>query len=582
MPGRRRHPWQLSMKKDRLELPAPSDLERLKAENALLRDAFGRLPQGLCAFDGQDRLLLANARYREIWSLPEYAVRPGTTLAEIMEHTLGCETEHSRSQPRLEPGSEGTRKREWTLDDGRVVEVVVSRRADGSCIALCEDVTELRDAHLRIAFLARHDLLTQLPNRAVLHEELDRAFMHVARGGELALLCLNLDRFKPVNDSFGHAVGDELLRQVAARLRACARSSDLVVCLAGDEFAIVQAGAQQPTSATVLAGRIIDSLSSVFDLDGQPVHISTSVGVAVAPFDGADAMSLLRSADLAMYRAKSDGRGTLRFFEPKMDADMRARRNLEADLRLALERGEFELAYQPQVNAASHVVCGVEALLRWRHPQLGVVSPLDFIGLAEDTRLIIPIGRWVLEQACRDAMMWPASVRVAINVSAVQFRHGSLLRDVLGALQLSGLPASRLELEITESVILADAQQALSTLREVHSLGVQVALDDFGTGYSSVSYLRDFPFDRIKIDRSFVRDVDTSSVTQAIIRAVVELSHSLGMSTTVEGIETPQQLQIVQQLGCTEVQGYLVGRPCTAAEIVEVIRKLSLTAAEEP
>ncbi|UQG56779.1 MULTISPECIES: EAL domain-containing protein [unclassified Marinobacter] len=570
------------MKKDRLELPAPSDLERLKAENALLRDAFGRLPQGLCAFDGQDRLLLANARYREIWSLPEYAVRPGTTLAEIMEHTLGCETEHSRSQPRLEPGSEGTRKREWTLDDGRVVEVVVSRRADGSCIALCEDVTELRDAHLRIAFLARHDLLTQLPNRAVLHEELDRAFMHVARGGELALLCLNLDRFKPVNDSFGHAVGDELLRQVAARLRACARSSDLVVCLAGDEFAIVQAGAQQPTSATVLAGRIIDSLSSVFDLDGQPVHISTSVGVAVAPFDGADAMSLLRSADLAMYRAKSDGRGTLRFFEPKMDADMRPRRNLEADLRLALERGEFELAYQPQVNAASHVVCGVEALLRWRHPQLGVVSPLDFIGLAEDTRLIIPIGRWVLEQACRDAMMWPASVRVAINVSAVQFRHGSLLRDVLGALQLSGLPASRLELEITESVILADAQQALSTLREVHSLGVQVALDDFGTGYSSVSYLRDFPFDRIKIDRSFVRDVDTSSVTQAIIRAVVELSHSLGMSTTVEGIETPQQLQIVQQLGCTEVQGYLVGRPCTAAEIVEVIRKLSLTAAEEP
>jgi len=582
MPGRRRHPWQLSMKKDRLELPAPSDLERLKAENALLRDAFGRLPQGLCAFDGQDRLLLANARYREIWSLPEYAVRPGTTLAEIMEHTLGCETEHSRSQPRLEPGSEGTRKREWTLDDGRVVEVVVSRRADGSCIALCEDVTELRDAHLRIAFLARHDLLTQLPNRAVLHEELDRAFMHVARGGELALLCLNLDRFKPVNDSFGHAVGDELLRQVAARLRACARSSDLVVCLAGDEFAIVQAGAQQPTSATVLAGRIIDSLSSVFDLDGQPVHISTSVGVAVAPFDGADAMSLLRSADLAMYRAKSDGRGTLRFFEPKMDADMRPRRNLEADLRLALERGEFELAYQPQVNAASHIVCGVEALLRWRHPQLGVVSPLDFIGLAEDTRLIIPIGRWVLEQACRDAMMWPASVRVAINVSAVQFRHGSLLRDVLGALQLSGLPASRLELEITESVILADAQQALSTLREVHSLGVQVALDDFGTGYSSVSYLRDFPFDRIKIDRSFVRDVDTSSVTQAIIRAVVELSHSLGMSTTVEGIETPQQLQIVQQLGCTEVQGYLVGRPCTAAEIVEVIRKLSLTAAEEP
>jgi diguanylate cyclase (GGDEF)-like protein len=570
------------MKRHLLELSAPSEFERLQAENALLRDALGRLPQGLCAFDGQDRLLLANARYREIWSLPEHVVLPGTTFAEIMAHSPGRETEHSRSQPRFEPGSAGTRRREWVLDDGRVVEVVVSSYADGSCVALCDDVTELRQAHTRIAFLARHDLLTGLPNRAVLREELDRAFTHIARGDELALLCLDLDRFKPVNDTFGHAVGDELLRQVAARLRACKRDSDLVVRLGGDEFAIVQTGVPQPGSATALARRIIDSLSSVFDLDGQSVHISTSVGVAVAPFDGDDAMSLLRSADLAMYRAKSDGRGTLRYFEPKMDADMRARRNLELDLRLALERGEFELAYQPQVDAAGFVVCGVEALLRWRHPQLGSVSPLDFIALAEDTRLIVPIGRWVLEQACRDAMAWPTSVRVAVNVSSVHFRNGSLLRDVLGALQLSGLPAHRLELEITESVILADTQQVLSALHELRSLGVQVAMDDFGTGYSSISYLRDFPFDRIKIDHTFVHDVETDSATQAIIRAVVELSRSLGMSTTVEGIETQQQLQTVQQLGCTEVQGYLFGRPCTAAEIVDVIQKLSLTAAEEP
>jgi diguanylate cyclase (GGDEF)-like protein len=570
------------MKQDRSVLPTPSDVECLQAENALLRDALGRLPQGLGAFDGQDRLLLANARYREIWSLPEHAVQPGTTLAEIMEHTLGCETEHSRSQPRLEPCGEDARKRVWTLDDGRVVEVVTLHRADGGYVALCDDVTELREARARIAFLARHDSLTGLPNCAVLREELDRAFTHVARGGELALLCLDLDRFKPVNDSFGRAAGDELLRQVAARLQTCARSSDLVVRLGGDEFAIVQAGAQQPASATVLAHRIIDSLTSVFDLEGQPVHISGSVGVAVAPFDGVDATNLLRSADLAMYRAKSDGRSTLRFFEPKMDADTRARRNLEADLRLALERGEFDLAYQPQVDATRHVVCGVEALLRWRHPQRGIVRPLDFISLAEDVRLIVPIGRWVLERACRDAMAWPASVRVAVNVSAVQFQHGSLLRDVLRALQLSGLPARRLELEITESVILADAQQALSTLHEVRGLGVQVALDDFGTGYSSVSYLRDFPFDRIKIDRSFVRGVETDSATQAIIRAVVELSRSLGMSTTIEGIETPQQMQAVQQLGCTEVQGHLFGQPCTAAEIVETLPTLSSAAAEEP
>lgn len=567
------------MKKDLVLLSDPSDLERLRAENALLHDAFESLPQGLCAFDEQDRLLLANARYREIWSLPEHAVLPGTTFAEIMAHTPGGETEHSRSQPRREPGSKGTRRREWALDDGRVVEIVVSSRADGSCVALCDDVTELREAHKRIAFLARHDLLTGLPNRAVLQEELDRALTYIARGDELALLCLDLDRFKPVNDTFGHAAGDELLRQVASRLRASVRDNDLVVRLGGDEFAIVQIGAPQPGSATVLAGRIIDSLSSVFHLDGQAVYIGTSVGVAVAPFDGTDAISLLRSADLAMYRAKSDGRGTLRYFEPKMDSDMRARRNLEADLRLALERGEFELAYQPQVGAASHVVCGVEALLRWRHPQLGIVSPLDFIGLAEDTRLIVPIGRWVLEQACRDAMAWPASVRVAVSVSSVQFEHGSLLRDVREALQLSGLPPRRLELQITESVILADAQQALA-LQELRSAGVQVALNHFGTGYSSFSYLRDFPLDRIKIDRSFVHDVETNSATQTIIRAAVELSRSLGMSTTVEGIETPQQLQAVQQLGCNEVQGYLFGRPCAAAEIAVIISKLSLVAAD--
>jgi len=570
------------MKEYPLALSACSELECLKAENALLSDALRLLPHGMCAFDGQDRLLLSNALYRKIWSLPEHAVLPGTTFTEIMLHTPGHETDRSRSQPLLEPGSEGTRRREWALDDGRMIEVVVSRRADGSCVALCDDVTELRETHERIAFLARHDLLTGLPNRVVLLEELDRALMDISCGAELALLCLDLDRFKPVNDTFGHAAGDELLRQVANRLQACTNASDLVVRLGGDEFAIVQTGVSQPRNATMLARRVIDSLSLVFDLNGQPVYISTSVGVAVAPFDGADTTSLLHSADLAMYRAKSDGHGTLRFFEPKMDAEMRARRSLEADLRLALGRGELELAYQAQVNAKSHVVCGVEALLRWRHPRLGMINPLDFVSLAEDMLLIVPIGRWGLEQACRDAMTWPASVRIAVNVSSIQFRHGSLLRDVLGALQDSGMPAHRLELEITESLIVADAQQALSSLRELRDLGVSVALDDFGTGYSSVSYVRDFPFDRIKIDRSFVSDVDTNSVTQAIILAVVELSRSLGMSTTVEGIETQQQLQIVQQLGCTEVQGYLFSRPCPAIEITDIIQQLSFAAVKEP
>jgi len=552
------------------------ELLRLRDENVLLRDALERLPYGMCAFDGRDRLVLANARYREIWSLPPAAVRPGTTFAEIIALTPGTETERSRDQPRPLPGSEGTRRREWELDNGRIVEVVVSRRADGSCVALHDDVTALRQAQSRITFMARHDTLTGLPNRAVLREELDRAFIRNARGEEMALLCLDLDRFKPVNDTFGHAAGDALLKQVATRLRACARETDLVVRLGGDEFGLVQCGVPQPGSGTALARRVIEALALVFDLDGQPVHIGTSVGIAVAPFDGSDPETLLRNADMAMYRAKTDGRGTLRFFEPEMDARMQSRRGLEADLRLALERQEFALVYQPQIDTDRHAVHGVEALLRWHHPQRGLVSPLDFIALAEETGLIVPIGRWVLQQACCDALAWPAHVRVAVNVSAVQFRHGGLLPDVLAALQASGLPARRLELEITESVVLQDTQQALATLHELRSRGVRVALDDFGTGYSSLSYLRIFPFDRIKVDGSFVRDAGSNPGTRAIIRAIADLGRGLGMSTTAEGVETAAQLQAVRDQGCTEVQGFLFSRPRPAAEIADLIRTLRI------
>jgi len=551
-----------------------NDLLRLRAENILLRDAIERLPYGMCAFDGQDRLVLANARYREIWSLPLEAMRPGTTFTEIIALTRGTETEPSRDQPMPLPGSEGIRRREWELDGGRIVEVVVARRADGSCVALHDDVTALREAQSRITFMARHDTLTGLPNRAVLREELDRAFTRIARGEEMALLCLDLDRFKPVNDTFGHAAGDALLKQVAARLRACARETDLVVRLGGDEFALVQCNRPQPSSSTALARRAIEALSLAFDLDGQPVHIGTSVGIAVAPFDGGDPETLLKNADMAMYRAKTDGRGTLRYFEPEMDARMRARRGLEADLRLALERQEFELLYQPQIDTDGHAVRGVEALLRWNHPQRGLVSPLDFIALAEETGLIVPIGRWVLLQACRDALAWPSHVRVAVNVSAVQFRHGALLRDALAALQATGLSARRLELEITESVMLHDTQQALATLHELRGRGVRVAMDDFGTGYSSLSYLRIFPFDRIKIDRSFVRDAESNPSTRAIIRAINDMGSGLGISTTAEGVETVEQLQAVRDQGCAEVQGFLFSRPRPAAEIAELIRAL--------
>ncbi len=554
-----------------------AELLRLRAENALLHDALERLPHGMSAFDSADRLVLANARYCEIWSLPPEAVRPGTSFAEIMQLTKGSETDSSRLQPALVPGSAGTRRREWQLDNGSLVEVVVARRADGSCVALHADVTALRAAQSRISFMARHDLLTGLPNRAVLREDLERALSRNKRGEELAVLCLDLDRFKPVNDTLGHAAGDALLQQVAERLLACARESDLVVRLGGDEFALVQFGTPQPASSTVLARRLIDALAQPFDLDGHSVHIGTSIGIAVAPVDGDTPDTLMRHADLAMYRAKSEGRGTLRYFEPEMDARMRARRSLEADLRLALARGEFALCYQPQFDTDSRSVTGVEALLRWHHPQRGLVLPVDFIGLAEETLQIVPIGQWVLEQACRDALAWPSHVRVAVNVSALQFRDGSLLHSVQAALKHSGLPPRRLELEITETVLLHDAKQALADLHQLRSRGVRVAMDDFGIGHSSLHTLRSFPFDRIKIDSSFVRDVATNPDTQAIIGAVAALGRGLRMHTTVEGVETAAQLQAVRAQGCAEIQGHLFSPPRPAADIAGLIASLPLT-----
>jgi diguanylate cyclase (GGDEF)-like protein len=548
----------------------------LASEHALLRFVLEELPVGLCVFGADDRLRFSNQRYLQIWSLPAELGAPGTRFADIMAQTRGLETERSRSQPQPEPGSQGTRRREWQLHNGRIIEVVVARLPDGSCVALHEDVTEQREASARVAYLAMHDMLTGLPNRVRLREEIEHQLKRHGRGEGLAVMCLDLDRFKPVNDSFGHPVGDALLKQVAQRLRACARETDLVARLGGDEFAIVQCGGAQPAAATALARRIIDDLSRSFHLERHEVQISVSVGIAVAPFDGDDPDTLQQNADLALYRAKADGRATLRFYEPALNAIARTRHGLEADLRRALEQGEFELLYQAQVDISDQTVSGFEALLRWNHPVRGRVSPLDFIALAEETGLIVPIGRWVLAQACQEATRWPTPVRVAVNVSAMQFRHGSLLRDVENALAASGLDPNRLEIEITESVILDDNAQAVALLHELHERGVRVAMDDFGTGYSSLSLLRSFPFDRIKIDRSFVRDADTSADALSIIRAVLGLGRSLGMSTTVEGVETAAQLLAMQAEGCTEVQGYFFSRPGPAADVPQLMTVAAL------
>ena len=447
----------------------------------------------------------------------------------------------------------------------------MSRRADGSCVALHEDVTEQRQSQERITFLARHDLLTGLPNRNVLREELERALSATRRGETVALLCLDLDRFKPVNDTYGHGTGDSLLKQVAQRLRECVRETDVVARVGGDEFAVVQRGAAPPEGAARVAARIVEVLNQPFDVDGHVVHIGASVGIALAPGDGTDGETLMRHADMALYQAKSDGRAQMRFFEAGMNERIDARRGLENDIRQALADRQFELAYQPRFDLRDGRLVGVEALLRWHHPQRGNVPPSDLIPLAEETALIVPIGQWVLEQACQDAQAWPMHLTVAVNVSPVQFARGAVVRDVNRALAQTGLPARRLELEITESAIFKDPAAALAALHELRGSGVRIALDDFGTGYSSLSHLRSFPFDHLKIDRSFVRDVVDREDLRAIVRSVTTLAEGLGMQTTAEGVETAEQLDAVRALGCSAVQGYHLGRPMPAAQIGRLI-----------
>ena len=569
---------------DSFQLPAASEpsepqhtqeLERLTRENEMFRLAVQEMPHGLSVLDGEDRMVFSNRQMAKIWGLPDSVLQPGKTFQSIMSATPGVETEHSRNQPMPPKGSVGVRRREWLMDDGRSIEVMVTRLADGSTIALHEDITEQRRAQERIAFHARHDPLTSLPNRLAMRDELKRHLVRNARGEELAVLCLDLDRFKIVNDTFGHAVGDLLLTQVADRMRGCARGTDYVARMGGDEFAVFQCGTQQPVSATALAHRLIDALSKPFDLGGQVAQIGVSVGVALAPFDGDSPDALLKNADLALYRAKAAGRGTLRFFEPAMDAQAQMRRALEGDLRQALAQGQLHLAYQPQVDLKTLKVSGFEALLRWAHPTRGNIPPVEFIPLAEETGLIVPIGAWVLAQACRDAVLWPEHVRVAVNVSAVQFTRRALLGEVMAALNDAGLNAPRLEIEITESVLLQDQKQALGLLTELRAQGVRVAMDDFGTGYSSLSYLRSFAFDRIKIDRSFVHDVDRNPEARAIVRAIAGLGVNLGMAVTAEGVETLAQLQVMRDEACTEVQGYLFSQPGPASEIAGIIANIA-------
>lgn len=567
-----------------------STMARQRAEASLAEQnrrfdaALVNLPHGMCMFDAQERLILCNAQYSRMYDLPADLIAPGTPLDRILDYRASVGNGPADPATYFDvvvlAQSKGTiASTKIDMTDGRTIRITHNPMADGGYVATHEDVTESVRAEAKIAHMAGHDALTGLPNRYLLHEKIAEILVRAAYNEQVAVLCLDLDQFKIVNDTLGHPIGDLLLKAVADRLRGCVPEADILARLGGDEFVIVQANTGWPEQIEALARNITDNVSQPFDLDGHQVVVSTSIGVALGPDDAADADRLLKNADMALYRAKADGRGTYRFFEAEMDARAQQRRQLELDLRRGLVSNEFRLYYQPVVDTQTRKIIGFEALLRWMHPDRGIVSPAEFIPLAEEIGAIIPLGEWVIRQACADAATWSKDVKVAVNLSAVQFKSRTLVHKVASALADSGLSPQRLEMEITESVLLANSEATLAALYDLKRLGVRIAMDDFGTGYSSLSYLRSFPFDKIKIDRSFVMELGTRDGASAIVRTVANLGASLGMITTAEGVETAEQFAQVREEGCTEVQGYYFSPPRPAGEVMEMLERELASAA---
>jgi diguanylate cyclase (GGDEF)-like protein/PAS domain S-box-containing protein len=551
----------------------------LRLQNLRFNAALENMPQGLCMFDRDKRLVVSNVQYAKIYGLVPEQLKVGTSLRAILEWRIAAGNSPENSQryieQRLAEVESGTAHMAINeLQNGRFIEVKHQPLADGGWVAIHDDITEQKRSEEKISHMAHHDALTDLPNRLMLREQLDRNLGNVQRGAALAVLCLDLDGFKHVNDTLGHPVGDALLCAVGRRLQEVVRDTDVVARLGGDEFAIIQTEAEQPISANTLAQRLVDEMARPFDVEGHDIVIGASIGISVAPNDGMDPDVLLKSADMALYRTKDNGRNAFSFFEAGMDTKMQERRALEIDFRKAVASGEFELFYQPLMNLEQNAISGFEALLRWNHPARGSVSPETFIPLAEETGLIIPLGEWVLRQACAEAAKWPDDIKVAINLSPAQFRGKNLVGAVISAMATVGVAPNRVELEITEAILLQNNEATLAILHQLRNLGVRISMDDFGTGYSSLSYLRSFPFDKIKIDQSFVRDLDKNKDAIAIIHAVSGLGASLGMTTTVEGVETKEQLELVRAEGCTEVQGYLFSRPQPASEVPRMLARL--------
>jgi diguanylate cyclase (GGDEF)-like protein len=537
------------------------DVRRTDSAAAVALSALNNLDRAVAVLDPEGCVLLENPRFSELFA--------GEAGAAELRECVGPAT------ARPDRAGQGQIAR----PDGRILSIETVRIPQGLLVT-AEDISDQVAEKTRAAELARIDPVTSLGNRSMLRERLTELLATLDRSTDTAaVLTVDLDRFRVINDSLGASIGDALLRVVAARIRSAVRRGDAAARLGADEFAIIQLGQPQPQSAAALAKRLVDLLGRSYIVEGHLLNIGASIGIALMPADGRDCDQILRNADLALRRAKQEGRATYRFFETAMDEQMQARRSLELDIRSALALRELALVYQPQLNLGSGLITGFEALLRWHNPKRGLVSPADFIPLAEEIGLIVPIGEWVIRTACHEAAGWPKPLGVAVNVSAVQFGSASLVPTILSALAENGLDPCRLELEITESVLLGDHRSALDALHRVREMGVRVSMDDFGTGYSSLSYLRSFPFDRIKIDQSFVRSRPDDPSGMAIVRAIAGLGRSLGMTTLAEGVETEEQLARVAADGCTDVQGYLIARPLPPERIGEFLQSRMESAA---
>lgn len=546
-------------------------------QNRLFHAVLSNISQGVCMFDEGKNLLVCNDRYAEMYGLKPEFTRPGTPLRTILEQRVSVGSSPAGVEDYVGTRLGKTLEDSWygvdELRNGRTVSISHRKIPGGGIVSTHEDITDRRKAEARIEHLAHHDPLTGLPNRTNFRKQMEFELNRLPRENSIALICIDLDHFKNVNDTLGHPAGDTFLRQVGKRLKGCVREKDSIARLGGDEFAVIQPNSDL-RRAKALAWRIVRELSGHYDVAGVSIVTGASAGVAMAPNDGTNCDQLMRNADMALYRAKAEGRNTFRFFELEMDTAARERHAMEMDLRHALEAGEFEIHYQPLIDSASGDAAGVEALLRWPHPKRGNVGPDQFIPIAEEIGLITQIGEWVLNEACREVASWPGNLKLAVNLSPEQFRHGDLVKSVAAALAGSGLTPDRLELEITESLLLQDNQRTLEALHRLKDLGVSISMDDFGTGYCSLSYLRSFPFDKIKIDRSFVQELGEDGDCRAIIEAIVTLGRRLGITTTAEGVETDDQLRELESVGCSQMQGYLFSKARPGAELCEFLTSL--------